>query len=131
LTLSASTPSGSSIHSTRSRSRSSSNLLLLGSIVVACSAIGARLMYAVRRWAPRDHLLSQIEHASGIFAVIGTTFAVVLAFVVLEAFDNFNEARTGGEEEASAVLQLSRNADFFPQRDRRLLEGALLCYGRG
>ena len=106
------------------------NLLLLGSIVVACSAIGVGLMYAVRRWAPRDHLLGQIEHGSGIFAVIGTTFAVVLAFVVLEAFDNFNEARTGNEEEASAVVQLSRNADFFPQRDRRLLEGALLCYAR-
>jgi Protein of unknown function (DUF4239) len=106
------------------------NLLLLSSIVVLGSAIGVGLMYAVRRWAPRDHLFRQIEHGAAIFAVIGTTFAVVLAFVMLEAFDNFNEARTGGEEEASAVLQLSRNADFFPQRDRRQLEGALLCYAR-
>jgi hypothetical protein len=106
------------------------NLLLLCSIVVAGSAIGVGLMYAVRRWSPREHLLGQIEHGAAIFAVIGTTFAVVLAFVVLEAFDNFNEARTGDEEEASAVLQLSRNADFFPQRDRRLLEDALLCYAR-
>ncbi|MGC1799842.1 MAG: hypothetical protein WA701_05585, partial [Solirubrobacterales bacterium] len=49
--------------------------------------------------------------------------AVLLAFVVLEAFESFNDAKTGAEEEATTVLQLSRTADFFPPAERDPTEG--------
>jgi hypothetical protein len=41
-----------------------------------------------------DHFLIEIERGAGIFAFLGTAFAVLLAFVVLEAFASFNDAKT-------------------------------------
>jgi len=55
---------------------------------------------------------------------------VLLAFVVLEAFDSFNNAKSGAEEEATTLVQLSRTAEFFPVVERDPIEGAVICYGR-
>jgi Protein of unknown function (DUF4239) len=57
-------------------------------------------------------------------------FAVLLAFVVIQAYDNYNDAKSGSEKEADAVLQMSRTVEAFPLRDTRRLEGVLVCYGR-
>src|SRR5919201_3349504 len=99
-------------------------------IVAAAAAAAGGLMYLIRRRSRVDHFFVEIERGAGIFAFIGTAFAVLLAFVVLEAFQSFNDAKTGAEEEATTVVQLSRTADFFPPAERTRLEGSLICYGR-
>lgn len=102
----------------------------MGLIVVAAAAVAVGLMYEVRRRSSVDHFFVEIERGAGIFAFIGTAFAVLLAFVVLEAFESFNDARTGAEEEATTVLQMSRTAEFFPPAQRDPIEGVLICYER-
>jgi hypothetical protein len=106
------------------------NLWVMALIVAAAAATAVGLMYLVRRRSRIDHFFIEIERGAGIFAFLGTAFAVLLAFVVLEAFGSFNDAKTGAEEEAIALVQLSRTADFFPPDQRDPLEGALICYGR-
>jgi hypothetical protein len=106
------------------------NLWLVGLIVAVCSAAAVGLMYVVRRRARTDHFFIEIERGAGIFAFLGTAFAVILAFVVLAAFQSFNDAKAGAEREATAVVQLSRTAEFFPPAQRDPLEGVLICYGR-
>jgi hypothetical protein len=106
------------------------NLWLLALIVGVSAAIAIGVMYLIRRRSRVDHFFVEIERGAGVFAVIGTAFAVILAFVVLEAFGSFNDARTGAEQEASLLVQISRNAEFFPPDERDLLEGDLICYGR-
>jgi Protein of unknown function (DUF4239) len=106
------------------------NPLLMALIVAGAAAIAVVLMYVVRRHSSVDHFFTEIERGAGIFAFLGTAFAVLLAFVVLEAFQSFNDAKTGAEEEAIAIVQLSRTADFFPPEERDPLEGALICYGQ-
>jgi ABC-type multidrug transport system fused ATPase/permease subunit len=106
------------------------NLWVLALIVGAAAAAAIGLMYLIRRRSRVDHFFVEIERGAGVFAVIGTAFAVILAFVVLEAFGSFNDARTGAEQEASLLVQISRNAEFFPPDERDLLEGDLICYGR-
>jgi hypothetical protein len=64
------------------------------------------------------------------FDFLGVAFAVLLAFVVIEAYDSYNEARSGAEDEAEAVLQLSRTVEAFSPDDTRRLEAELICYGR-
>jgi hypothetical protein len=96
--------------------------------VAAGTAVG--IMYAIRRRARVDHFFIEVERGAGTFAFIGTAYAVLLAFVVLEAFQSFNDAKTGAEQEATTVLQLSRTAEFFPAEQREPIEGDLLCYGR-
>lgn len=106
------------------------NLFLLAAIVVGVAALGVLLMFAVRRRARVDHFYEEIERGAGIFSFLGTAFAVLLAFVVLEAFQNFNDARSSAEVEATNVVELSRYADYFPADDRDRLVGSLICYGR-
>lgn len=106
------------------------NLWLLTLIVASAVAVAIGLMYLVRRRSRVDHFFVEIERGAGVFAVIGTAFAVILAFVVLEAFQSFNDARSGAEQEATTVLTLSRTADFFPADQRDPFEGDLICYDR-
>jgi Protein of unknown function (DUF4239) len=98
-------------------------------IVAAAAGIAVGLMYLVRRRSRVDHFFIEIERGAGIFTFLGTAFAVLLAFVVLEAFGSFNDAKTGAEEEAISVVQLSRTAAFFTPAERDPLEGTLICYG--
>jgi Protein of unknown function (DUF4239) len=106
------------------------NLLLVTAIVVAVSVAAVGLMHAVRRRMKRDHFFVEAERGAGIFAFLGTAFAVLLAFVFFEAFESFHDARTGAESEATSVLQLTRSAAFFPEAERTVLAGEMICYGR-
>jgi hypothetical protein len=99
-------------------------------IVGGAAAIAVGVMYMIRRRARIDHFFIEIERGAGVFAFIGTAYAVLLAFVVLEAFQSFNDAKTGAEEEATTLVQLSRTAEFFPPAERDPIEGVLICYAR-
>jgi Protein of unknown function (DUF4239) len=107
------------------------NLWLMALIVLGAAAVAVGLMYEVRRRSRLDHFFIEMERGAGIFAFLGTAFAVLLAFVVLEAFQSFNDAKEGVEEEAITVVQMSRTAEFFPPAEREPIEGVLICYGRG
>jgi hypothetical protein len=106
------------------------NLWLVGLIVAAAAAAAVGVMYLVRRRSSVDHFFIEIERGAGIFAFLGTAFAVILAFVVLAAFQSFNDAKSGAEQEATALVELSRTAQFFPPEQRDPIEGSLVCYGR-
>jgi hypothetical protein len=106
------------------------NLWLLALIVGIGAAAAVGLMYQVRSRSKADHFFIEIERGAGIFAFLGTAFAVILAFVVLAAFQSFNDAKAGAEKEATSVVELSRTAEFFPPQAKDPLEGVLICYGR-
>src|SRR5829696_7160297 len=106
------------------------NLWLVGLIVAVSAATAVGIMYLVRRRSSVDHFFIEIERGAGIFAFLGTAFAVILAFVVLAAFESFNDAKAGAEQEATAIVQLSRTAEFFPAAEKDPIEAVLICYGR-
>jgi hypothetical protein len=62
--------------------------------------------------------------------MVGTGYAVLLAFVILVAFQGYNNARDGAESEAVAVTEMFRSARFFSPPDRRPLRADLSCYAR-
>jgi hypothetical protein len=106
------------------------NLWLLGLIVGTAAGAAVGVMYMVRSRSQADHFFIEIERGAGIFAFLGTAFAVILAFVVLAAFESFNNAKNGAEEEATSLVQLSRTAGFFPAAERDAIGGVVICYGR-
>jgi Protein of unknown function (DUF4239) len=107
------------------------NLLLLAAIVVGVAGVSVALMFVVhRRRAPGTRFFVEVEKGTGVFTFIGTAFAVLLAFVVLEAFGSFNDARGGAESEATSVVELSRDSEFFAPADRERFAGGLICYAR-
>jgi hypothetical protein len=98
-------------------------------LIVAAVAFGVALMYVVRRKARTEYLIANPEPLSGIFGVVGTAFAVLLAFVVLVAFQSYADGRGGAEDEAGAVVEMFRTGRFFPAQ-RSKLQGELECYAR-
>jgi hypothetical protein len=102
----------------------------MGLIVGVVAAIAVGLMYLVRRQARVDYFFIEVERGAGTFAFIGTAYAVLLAFVVLEAFQSFNDAKTGAEQEATTIVQMSRTAEFFPPAESEPVEGVLICYAQ-
>lgn len=94
---------------------------------VVAAAVAAKLL--VRRRAPRGGFFSDSSRAAGAFGVIGTMFAVILAFVIFLALESYQRARTQAGVEAVAVTELYQVADLLPEsRDR--LRGGLVCYAR-
>jgi hypothetical protein len=102
----------------------------MGLIVGVVAAVAVGIMYLVRRQARVDYFFIEVERGAGTFAFIGTAYAVLLAFVVLEAFQSFNDAKTGAEQEATSIVQMSRTAEFFPPAESEPVEGVLICYGQ-
>jgi hypothetical protein len=57
-------------------------------------------------------------------------YAVVLALVVIAAWEDYRDARDAVTNEASAVLNLARAANGWPAGDRDAVESALIAYAR-
>jgi hypothetical protein len=98
-------------------------------IVLGAAALAALAFAFVRRRAAGP-LLADSGRGRPMITVTGTLFAVVLAFVILSAFQTYNGAKTGAQSEASAVLDMARTAAFFPPAQRDQLRGDFVCYGR-
>jgi Protein of unknown function (DUF4239) len=106
------------------------SLLVLVGILVPTVAVTVILMLTVRRMARTDTFLIDSTLGAGIFGVVGTAFAVVLAFVVLVAFESYNRAKNAAEAEAVAVVELFRTSDFFRDAERERFQAEAICYAR-
>src|SRR5215212_3189918 len=97
-------------------------------IAVVVSLLGLAL---VRRVVPASQLAAHTEVAGYVYAVIGVIYAVVLALVVIAAWEEYRDAREAATNEASAVLNLARAANGWPAGDSEPVESALrLCQTR-
>lgn len=107
------------------------NLLLIVVVVLGAVAIGVGLMYAVRHVATPDAFRADItRETAATFGVVGTAFAVLLAFVVFVGFQSYASARDAAASEASAVTTMFRTAMFWGPKQRDELQGQLACYAR-
>ena len=105
-------------------------LLAQSAIVVAVVLASIGLLWLFRRSRWNARFSGEVGEHDKAFDFLGTAFAVLLAFVVLEAYESYNDAKSGAEEEAEAVLQLSRTVEAFRPQEHARLEGLLTCYGR-
>jgi Protein of unknown function (DUF4239) len=106
------------------------NLWLGGAIIVAAVAVAVTLMVIARRHAPASGFFTDSDRSAGIFGVLGTSFAVLLAFVIFLAFESYGNAKDKAGTEAVAVTGLFGTARVFSPSARDQLRGELICYGR-
>lgn len=99
-------------------------------VLVVADALAIAAMMLVRRRAPAGSYFKDTSEAAGVFAAAGTTFAVLVAFTFLLAFESYDDARNSSEEEAIAVVTLFHTAEFFRPAERDALQRDLVCYGR-
>jgi hypothetical protein len=104
---------------------------LLVAILIVLGAAGvAGLALALVHRSASASLLADSGRGRPMIQVTGTLFAVVLAFVILAAFQTYNTARAGAQSEAAGVLDLARTAALFPPGKRDELRADFVCYGR-
>ena len=105
------------------------SLPVAAAIVLCAAAVAVLLMTAVRR-----RLTAPLHNDPGrgapMITIVGTAFAVLLAFITLAAFQTYNGAKTGAASEATAVLDMFKSAGFFPASERDELRADFTCYGR-
>ena len=99
-------------------------------ILAGAEGLAVGLMLLVRRRAPVGSFFKDTAEAAGVFAVVGTAFAVLLAFVFFLTFQSYDSARKDTRGEADAVTGMFRTAALFPTPARLTLQGQLVCYGR-
>lgn len=96
-------------------------------LVVLFSVAGLVL---VRRYADVEWLKRQHEVASFFFLMIGTLYAVLIAFAIFVVWTQFQDAGTNLEHEANEVGDLSRMAMAMEEPMRTNLRTALIEYIR-
>lgn len=94
-------------------------------LVMTFSVLGLVL---VRHYANVDWLKRQHEVASFFFLMIGTLYAVLIAFAIYMVWTQFQNAGTNLEHEANEVGDLSRMARAMPEPMRGDIRSALLEY---
>jgi len=85
---------------------------------------------AVRRSVSLATLEAHNEVAGFVYAVVGVVYGVLLAFVVLAVWEEFERAEAHAEQEANALVDLYRLAGGLPEPARRPLREAVLTYTR-
>jgi Protein of unknown function (DUF4239) len=99
-------------------------------IIVGVAAACVGLLWLARRSPLNERFSGELGEHDRAFEFLGIAFAVLLAFVVIAAYDSYNDAKSGAEQEAQSVLELSRTAAAFTAEEHERLEGVLVCYGR-
>ena len=85
-------------------------------IIVAAVILALLGLALVRRTVPHDRLARHTDVAGYVYAVIGVIYAVILAQVVIAAWQEYQDARAVADNEANAVLNLARLAQVWPTR---------------
>src|SRR5919202_193269 len=106
------------------------SLALAVFVLVAADAVAVVAMLLLRGRAPAGSFFQDSQQAAGVFSVVGTTFAVLVAFTFLLAFQSFDRARTASQDESTSTTALFRTAALFPPADRDTLRADLVCYAR-
>src|SRR5215208_3685 len=118
------------VHYSRATLPSMNGLGAFIMLIVAAVVLALLGLVLVRRMVPRERLARHIDVAGYVYAVIGVIYAVILAQVVIAAWQEYQDARAVADDEANAVLNLARLAQVWPDEDRERVEDALSDYAQ-
>jgi hypothetical protein len=94
-------------------------------VVVLVALVG---LAAVRQFVPREGLVKHADVSGYVYAVIGVLYGVILAQVVVAAWEEYRDARGVAADEAYAVLNLDRLSRSWPADVRGPIHEALVAY---
>ncbi|MBV8401253.1 MAG: DUF4239 domain-containing protein [Acetobacteraceae bacterium] len=101
----------------------------VGLLMVGVAALGVVLLgLATRQMLAVEFRLRHNDAAAAIFAVIGTTFAVLLAFVAMLAWQHFNEAKAASYAEAGSVMDVYNISVGFADPERSSMHDGIVGY---
>ena len=102
--------------------------LLVASVLTLLEVYSVGLMLASRKRWGADRLKLNNEVAGFKFSVIGTLYAVLLAFFVILVWQNYNATETAVRNEAKAVSDLTQLSYALPEEQGNAVRTALSDY---
>ncbi len=69
------------------------SLATQAAIVLGVTVLSVAFLWAARRSPYNERFATEVGEHNKAFDFLGTAFAVLLAFVVLEAYDSYNEGK--------------------------------------
>src|ERR1700754_5238221 len=99
------------------------NLYWATAIVFGVAGLAIAAMLLARRRAPEGSYFEDGDRAAGVFGVLATGFAILAGFVVVLAFQSFDDSRSGAEAEARIVAHQFETVQYLPAAAREQLSG--------
>ena len=99
-------------------------------LVCAVSLVAVGGLELVRRLVPTEARQKHNDVAGFIYAALGVIYAVLLALVVIAAWEGYERARITVEQEANALAELAWTAHWMPQPQGREIQELTRSYAR-
>lgn len=103
-------------------------LLALAPVVVGATALSILGLFAVRASVSPTAFVESNDVVGNYLQTLGGIYAVLLAFVVIVVWQQFNDVRTQVEREANEIADLFRTTQGLPEPQRSGLKTCLLGY---
>jgi hypothetical protein len=101
----------------------------VGLLLVVLAALGAAFLdLAARQFLSIELRRRHNDVAAAIFSVIGLTFAVLLAFVAMLAWEGFNKAKATSYTEAARILDVYNVSSGFADPEMSSMRDAIIGY---
>jgi len=104
--------------------------LLAALLIGLCVFFSVGLQLLIRRIYGVEFIASNQEVAGFKFAVVGVAYAVLLAFVVVSAWEDFAEIQRDVHGEAGRYYDVYRNSFDFPEEDGAKIRAAVMAYAK-
>ena len=88
--------------------------LLLIAVVVALVGLVLLLVWSIRRLVPAVAEGFDAEVASQMLGVVAALFGLLLAFIIVIAYENYTDAQSNVTGEADALAAIVRDSGAFP-----------------
>lgn len=104
------------------------SIILTLAFIVGSTAMSLVGLWLVRKRVELSVIRSYHEVAGYLLSVIGTLYAVLLGFIVVDSLSKFDHARLLVEEESNGVANVFFLADNFPEKERHEIHIRCLRY---
>lgn len=99
-------------------------------IVIACVAGAIGFLFAVTRTSAAHSRKESNDFTGAVVAVIGTTYAVLLAFMLSGVWNLYEVAQVNAEQEANDLVNVYRISEQLEAPTRTQIQGLALKYAK-
>jgi hypothetical protein len=99
-------------------------------IVLGCVAGAVGFLFAVTRASPTHQRKESNDFTGAVVAVIGTTYAVLLAFMLSGVWNLYEEAQVNAEQEANDLVNVYRISEQLEAPTQEKIRGLSLQYAK-
>lgn len=99
-------------------------------IVMACVAGAVGFLFAVTRTSPAHSRKESNDFTGAVVAVIGTTYAVLLAFMLSGVWNLYEQAQVNAEQEANDLVNVYRISEQLEAPTQEKIRSLALQYAK-